>query len=81
MAKRCDSWHLTNDLATAGCGCKRVCLISAASVPMPLQVVFQFGGQVHEVHLPAASYHTQADAAGHFVREEAATVLQCLTGK
>ena len=43
-------------------------------------MVFPFGGQVYEVQLPPAPYsNLNCEEARYFVREEAATVLQCLT--
>lgn len=55
------------------------------------QVVFPFAFQVHEVHLPplfgqsphgfAARYQPDSLEARTILREEAATVLQCLTGE
>lgn len=51
------------------------------TVPLP-QVLFRFGGQVHEVRLPpwpASGY--EAEVAKLEVRAEAAAVLQCFTCK
>lgn len=45
-----------------------------------VQVVFPFGGQFYEVQLPPAPYsNPNSTKALYVVRDEANTVLQCLT--
>lgn len=45
----------------------------------PLQVVFRFGGQVHEVHLSSWSDYTRDPKMAPAVAMEAVILLQCFT--
>ncbi|PRW05940.1 beta-1,6-N-acetylglucosaminyltransferase enzyme [Chlorella sorokiniana] len=81
---------LCNGSATAYAGAQRLFVHASQALPTSRQVVLPFGGTVHEVLLPPMfnegyphwfPHRPDSEEAGIRLREEAGTMLQCLTSR